>query len=158
MADNGKKYMLRAIELAEENVKLLNGGPFGAVIVKDNKIIGKGVNQVTTNNDPTAHAEIMAIRDACQSERSYHLPEAVIYTSCEPCPMCLGAIYWAGISKIFYANTKKDAAAHGFNDDFIYNEFNVPLESRSIPTIQIFDATAINSFKIWDKLEDKTEY
>ena len=127
--------MLTAIRLAQTGVDAERGGPFGAVIVKDGEIIGEGYNCVTSTNDPTAHAEIVAIRNACQKLNSFQLEDCVIYTSCEPCPMCLGAIYWAKFDKIYYGNSRKDAAKAGFNDDFIYDEIPLPLSERKIKMV-----------------------
>lgn len=152
-----EKFMRRAIDLSIDNVKN-GGGPFGAVIVKDNRIIAEGVNRVTGSNDPTAHAEINAIRKAGEVLQSFCLSGCDIYTSCEPCPMCLGAIYWAGIKSIFYGNTKSDAAAINFNDEFIYSELSVDPEHRAIPTQQMLASSAIKAFDEWRKLDSKTEY
>lgn len=152
-----KEYMKRAINLSIENVKN-GGGPFGAVIVKDGKIISEGVNRVSTNCDPTAHAEITAIRQACQQMKNFTLKGCTIYTSCEPCPMCLSAIYWAGIEKIYYANTKKDAEAIGFSDNFIYEEFALPKNKRSIKSEQMMHTEAMQAFRDWENKEDKIVY
>ena len=149
--------MLVAIELSLNSVKT-NGGPFGAVIVKDGKIISKASNRVTLNNDPTAHAEINAIRSACSALKNFNLSGCVIYTSCEPCPMCLGAIYWARIDKIFYANSRTDAKKINFDDSFIYDELKKSMSERSIPTIQIMQNEAIKAFEAWKQKTDKTEY
>lgn len=153
-----KKFMLEAIKMASDNVKSGNGGPFGAVIVKNGVIIGRGVNSVTTNNDPTAHAEVLAIRDACKNLGSFQIDDCDIYTSCEPCPMCLGAIYWARPRKIYFANTKKDAANIGFDDSFIYDEIPLSYDKRSIPTIQAMNSEALESFMLWKNKIDKIEY
>lgn len=150
-------YMRKAIELSIENVEA-GGGPFGAVIVKDGKIIARGQNQVTTKFDPTAHAEIEAIREACQSIQDFDLTGAEIYTSCEPCPMCLSAIYWARISKIYYGNTKKDAAKINFDDDFLYQEIPKEIAQRKIPTSQVLHEEAIVAFQNWEKKTDKKPY
>ncbi len=152
------EFMRRAIELSKTNVVYLNGGPFGAVIVKDNVIIGEGWNKVTTNNDPTAHAEVEAIRQACAQLKTFSLDDCEIYTSCEPCPMCLSAIYWAHISKIYYANTKTDAASIKFDDDFIYQEIPKPLNQRKIPMEPLLRDEALTVFKIWSTKTDKISY
>ena len=147
--------MERAIQLS--NISL--GGPFGAVVVnKEGIIIGEGHNEVTTNNDPTAHAEIVAIRRACNNTNNFQLDDCVIYTSCEPCPMCLSACYWARISKIYYANTREDAANIGFDDKYIYDEFSKSLEERSIPIIKINDTDAIKTFNNWQNNINKILY
>lgn len=150
--------MQRAIDLSRQNVESGSGGPFGAVIVKDGKIIGEGFNEVTSANDPTAHAEVVAIRKACQSLSHFDLKGSVIYSSCEPCPMCLSAIYWARIDKIYFANTKKDAAKILFDDDFIYKEIPKPHSDRSIPMHQIMRDEALTVFEIWHAKVDKIHY
>ncbi len=150
-------FMRKAISMATENVKN-GGGPFGAVIVKDNEIIATGVNRVTASNDPTAHAEVSAIRNACNKLNTFDLTGCEIYTSCEPCPMCLGAIYWARLSKIYYGNNKQDAAHIGFDDDFIYNELDRSIDQRNIPTSQLLNDEAISTFKLWESTEDKIKY
>ncbi len=149
--------MARAIELSEQNVKN-GGGPFGAVIVKDGLLVAEGYNQVTSNNDPTAHAEVTAIRNASRVLNTFDLSGCVIYTSCEPCPMCLGAIYWAGIEKMFYGNTKQNAAAIGFDDDFIYKEIEKPLSDRKLISAQLMNKEALKAFSLWNDLENKIEY
>ena len=149
--------MRRAIRLSLENVKK-GGGPFGAVIVKDGKIISSGTNKVTLKNDPTAHAEIDAIRRASKNLNSFDLSGCELYTSCEPCPMCLSAIYWARISRIYYGNTKKDAAKIVFIDDFIYKEIDKPLEKRKLKITQHLRDEALMSFETWDLKKDKKEY
>ena len=151
------KFMLRAIELSRSSVKL-GGGPFGCVIVKNNKIIAEGCNEVTVLNDPTAHAEIVTIRKACKNINNFNLKGSEIYTSCEPCPMCLSAIYWSHIDKIYYGNTRLDAAKIGFDDDFIYNELNKELSIREIPMEQVYKDEASKAFLDWEKKEDKVEY
>jgi Cytosine/adenosine deaminases len=150
-------FMKRAIELSIQNIKN-NGGPFGCIIVKENKIIAEGVNRVTFNNDPTAHAEIIAIRNACKKLNTFNLEKCELYTSCEPCPMCLSAIYWSHIDKIYYGNSRLDASKIGFDDDFIYNELNKDLSSRKIQMIQISQKEAKKAFLDWDKKIDKVEY
>ncbi len=153
-----EKHMREAIRLSLENVTSGNGGPFGAVIVKNGKIIATGANEVTSSNDPTAHAEVVAIRNACKSLGSFQLDDCEIYCSCEPCPMCLGAIYWARPAKIYYANTKKDAADINFDDDFIYQEIELPVDNRKLPTVQILREEAQIAFKEWSNSTKKTEY
>lgn len=152
-----EEFMRRAIACSCEKIKL-GGGPFGAVIVKDGKIIAEGANKVTINNDPTAHAEVMAIRNAAKNLNDFNLSGCEIYTSCEPCPMCLSAIYWARNDKIWYANTKTDAKNIGFDDSFIYDEVKLPLEKRAIPIIQLLREEGLQAFKQWEQKEDKTEY
>jgi guanine deaminase len=151
------EFMRRAIRLSLNNVKK-GGGPFGAVIVKDGKLISSGTNNVTTKNDPTAHAEIDAIRKAAKTLKTFDLSDCEIYTSCEPCPMCLSAIYWASISRIYYGNTKKDAAKIGFIDDFIYHEIDKPLNKRKLKITQHLRDEALMSFEVWDMKDDKVEY
>lgn len=153
-----EKFMRRAIELSEQNVKQASGGPFGAVIVKDGRIIAESANKVVEQNDPTAHAEVSAIRLACRELNTYDLRGCTIYTSCEPCPMCLGAIYWAHIDTIYYGNTKKDAAAIGFDDHFIYNELDLPLEKRKLSIIQLLPGESLHAFKLWEDSNSKTGY
>lgn len=157
MCQNHKEFMMEAILLSKNNIDN-GGGPFGAVIVKDGKIIAKGVNKVTVNNDPTAHAEVTAIREAARVLNNFDLTGCEIYTSCEPCPMCLGAIYWAHLDKIYYGNTKIDAKNIGFDDAFIYEEIMAPLENRKLPIIQIQQIEAIEAFKKWTAKDDKLEY
>lgn len=157
MCKNHEGFMRVAIEHSINNVKE-NGGPFGAIIVKDDKIIARGVNQVTLNNDPTAHAEINAIRAAAAKLGTFDLKGCVIYSSCEPCPMCLGAIYWARLDKLYFANTQQDAMAIDFDDSFIYKELMLPIEKRKIPTIQILGDEAIIAFNMWRDKSDKKEY
>lgn len=149
--------MLQAIKKAEDNVAL-GGGPFGAVIVKDNKIVAVGNNRVTLTNDPTAHAEVTAIREACTVLGTFDLSGCEIYTSCEPCPMCLSAIYWARIGKIYYGNTKADAKNIGFDDSFIYDEIGKAPAERAIPAVQFMPEEAIKAFKLWEQKDDKVEY
>src|SRR5580658_1736584 len=153
-----EKFMRMAIELSEQNIKDAAGGPFGAVIVKDGELIAKSANQVVQQNDPTAHAEISAIRLACQELGTHKLNGCVIYTSCEPCPMCLGAIYWAHIGKIYYANTKADAADIGFDDHFIYQELERPMNMRKLKVIQLLRDEALIAFRHWTGSESKTDY
>jgi guanine deaminase len=153
-----EEFMREAIRLSVENMKAGKGGPFGAVIVKDGKIVARGFNQVTSTNDPTAHAEVVAIRNACNALGSFQLEGCEIYTSCEPCPMCLGAIYWARPSKIYFANTKKDAAAIGFDDQFIYDEIDLSLTARKLPAEQLLRNEAIVAFREWQSKTDKIDY
>lgn len=150
--------MKRAIELSRKNMHRNAGGPFGAVVVYKGKIIGEGWNKVTSINDPTAHAEVEAIRQACKKLKSFDLAGAVIYTSCEPCPMCLAAIYWARIQKIYYANTRQDASAIQFDDDFIYKEIPKKISKRKIKMSQIMHAEALVVFKEWEDKIDKVTY
>lgn len=151
-------FMREAIALSKQNVELQKGGPFGAVIVKDGEIIAKSANMVTLNNDPTAHAEVSAIRLACEKLSSFTLEGCVIYASCEPCPMCLGAIYWAKLEKMYYANTKNDAANFGFDDAFIYRELDIKLEDRELKSEQLLNSEALEAFKMWESCEKKKEY
>ena len=149
--------MRKAIALSIENIQN-GGGPFGAVIVKDGKVIATGVNRVTANNDPTAHAEVTAIRKASKKLGTFDLAGCEIYTSCEPCPMCLGAVYWAHLDKMYYGNTKTDAKNIGFDDSFIYDEIDLKPENRRVETTQILPDEAIKAFETWAKSEDKIEY
>ena len=150
-------FMQKAIDLSIESVRN-GGGPFGAVIVKDGEIVAAQSNHVTQHNDPTAHAEVCTIRAACQKLETFDLTGCEIYTSCEPCPMCLGAIYWAHLDKVYYANTRNDARETGFDDDLIYNEIARPIEGRQIPFEQISRAEALEAFEEWKKLEGKVDY
>lgn len=150
--------MEEAIKLSREAIAADQGGPFGAVVVKDGRIIGRGRNAVTSKNDPTAHAEIMAIRDACTSLGTFALENCELYTSCEPCPMCLAAIYWARIGKVFYANTHEDAKAAGFDDAFLYDEICLPLERRKVSMERLMPNEAKAVLEEWNELPDKTEY
>ncbi len=153
-----ESFMLEAINLSIENVKSGNGGPFGAVVVKDGVIIARGANSVTSTNDPTAHAEVVAIRNACKALGSFQLDGCEIYTSCEPCPMCLGAIYWARPDKMYYANTKADAAEIAFDDQFIYDEIEIPVESRKLVTEQMMRDEALEAFRLWETSNKKIDY
>ncbi|WP_301557272.1 nucleoside deaminase [Porphyromonas gingivalis] len=155
--EQDKEMMREAIRLADESVAN-GGGPFGAVIVKDGEIIAATSNRVTLDNDPTAHAEVNCIRMACKWLGTFDLSGCTIYTSCEPCPMCLGAIYWARIDRIFYGNNRQDAADIGFDDDFIYQELARPMDNRSTPIIPILQDEALHSFRLWTEKTDKTEY
>ncbi|MBR6441024.1 MAG: nucleoside deaminase [Bacteroidales bacterium] len=151
------QFMREAIRLADESVAA-GGGPFGAVIVKDGEIVAGASNRVTLDNDPTAHAEVNAIRQACQRLGTFDLKGCVIYSSCEPCPMCLGAIYWAGIDRIYYANTRRDAAAIDFADDFIYDELAKDPDHRALPIIPLLRDEALHTFRRWHEKSDKTTY
>ncbi len=155
---SSEKFMLEAIQLAASGMEANEGGPFGCVIVKNGVIVGRGNNRVTQDNDPTAHAEVVAIRDACQHLNSFQLDDCILYTSCEPCPMCLGAIYWARPKEVYYACTKADAAAVGFDDQFIYDEIELPLSGRRIPMSQFMQKEGLRVFKAWDEKPDKIEY
>ena len=152
------QLMSQAISLSQENVRSGKGGPFGAIIVKEGKIIAQAHNQVISTNDPTAHAEIVAIREACRVLQTFQLQGCELYTSCEPCPMCLGAIYWARLDKVYYANTKMDAAKIGFDDQFIYDELKLPLAQRHLPMIQLMAQEAWSAFQEWVEKTDKVEY
>jgi guanine deaminase len=151
-------FMARAIELAIENVRPGKGGPFGAVIVKDGKIIAEGTNSVTSTNDPTAHAEVMAIRGACAKLGAFQLDGCELYTSCEPCPMCLGAIYWARPDRMYYAGTAADASRVGFDDSFIYKEIPLPPAERKIQMIHIMREEAQAAFRVWETQPNKIPY
>jgi tRNA(Arg) A34 adenosine deaminase TadA len=150
--------MERAIQLSLENVRSGRGGPFAAVVVKDGKIIAESANCVTATNDPTAHAEIVAIREACRKLGNFELTGCTLYTTCEPCPMCLGAIYWARPARVFYANNADDAAAIGFDDAFIYSEMKRPLADRKIPMSQLLREKALMAFREWRAKTDKAPY
>lgn len=152
------KFMLEAIRLATENVRSGRGGPFGTVIVMGGEIVATGVNLVTATNDPTAHAEVNAIRAACKALKTFELRGCELYTSCEPCPMCLGAVYWARPDVVYYGNTHEDAANIGFDDSFIYSEIQTPKERRKIPMIRLLGDRSIESFVAWQNHEGKTEY
>jgi guanine deaminase len=152
-----KKFMRKAIKLSIRNIKY-GGGPFGAIIVKDGKIISSGVNKVTIKNDPTAHAEIEAIRAAAKKLKNFDLSGCEIYTSCEPCPMCLSAIYWANIKKIYYANTRRDAGKINFRDDHIYNEIPKPIDKRKVKTVQFMRNEALMAFELWQDNPHKIKY
>jgi guanine deaminase len=151
-------FMSKAIELSIENVRSGRGGPFAAVVVKDGKIIAQGTNRVTSTNDPTAHAEIVAIREASRALGDFQLSGCEMYTTCEPCPMCLGAIYWARPAKVYFASTGRDAAAHGFDDAFILEELQRPLDGRRIPMVQLMREEALAAFRAWDEKADRIEY
>lgn len=153
-----EKFMQEAVALSRKGAANNEGGPFGCIVVKRDKIIGYGNNKVTSTNDPTAHAEIVAIRDACKNLGTFQLEDCEIYTSCEPCPMCLGAIYWARPKVIYYANSRQDAADIGFDDSMIYKEMTVDLQNRKIPIIPMGSTDALEVFKLWMNKPDKTEY
>ncbi len=151
------EFMKRAIELSIKSVNN-GGGPFGSIIVKSDKIIAEGSNKVTSNNDPTAHGEIVAIREACKKLNNFSLNGSELYSTCEPCPMCLSAIYWARIGKIYYANTREDARKIDFDDSLIYTELQKNIDKRKIPMIQIMRNDALKAFELWDKKKDKVKY
>lgn len=156
--DANPALMQRAIQLATENVRAGKGGPFAAVIVRDGKIVGEGANSVTATNDPTAHAEVNAIRNACRALNTFTLKGCEIYTSCEPCPMCLAAIYWARIDAIYYGSDSSDAARAGFDDSYFYEEIRLHRDARSVPLRQILSDEAWQSFQLWINTPEKTEY
>lgn len=158
MTTSEQQFLERAIELSREGMRTGKGGPFGCVIVKDGKIIGEGCNQVASSNDPTAHAEVVAIRNACKTLGSFQLTDCDVYASCEPCPMCLGAIYWARPKRVIYANTKQDAAAINFDDQFIYDEIEKPDNEKAIVFIHQPNEKAIKVFNEWKAMENKVEY
>ena len=153
-----ENFMLEAIALSNLGIESHEGGPFGCIVVKDNIIVGRGNNKVTSTNDPTAHAEVVAIRDACKNLGTFQLEACEIYTSCEPCPMCLGAIYWARPAIVYYANTRNDAAGIGFDDSMIYEEMGVELDNRKIPVINLCRQDALKVFERWTAKGDKTLY
>jgi tRNA(Arg) A34 adenosine deaminase TadA len=155
--ENGKKFLRRAVELALESINN-GGGPFGAVITKDDKIISEAYNKVVLSSDPTAHAEVLAIRQAASALSTHNLDKCTLYTSCEPCPMCLGAIYWSGIKKVYYACNRSDAEEAGFSDNQIYEEIALDPENRKISFIRINDSGAKEVFRKWEKMENKTPY
>ncbi|MGB8524633.1 MAG: nucleoside deaminase [Candidatus Acidiferrales bacterium] len=150
-------FMERAIALALENVRS-GGGPFGALIVKDGKILSEAANRVTMTNDPTAHAEIVAIREACRKLETFHLTDCELYSSCEPCPMCLGAVYWARLARVYFAGTASDAAKAGFDDSFIYRELQLPHPHRKVPMIQLMREESLAAFRAWEQKPDKASY
>jgi tRNA(Arg) A34 adenosine deaminase TadA len=158
MTKQDEKFMRRAIELAQKGIEANDGGPFGAVVVRGGEIISEGWNQVTSKNDPTAHAEVVAIRAACEKLGTFQLDGCIIYTSCEPCPMCLGAIYWARPAKMYFACTREDAARIGFDDHFIYDEIALPVEQRHIKSLNFLREEGLTVFENWEKKSDKTEY
>lgn len=152
-----EEFMREAIALSKDSVEN-GGGPFGAVVVKKGKVIAKGSNSVTLLNDPTAHAEVTAIREACKVENNFDLEDCDLYTSCEPCPMCLAAAYWAGIRKIYFGNTRQDAAEIGFDDSFIYDEIILNPADRKVPGANVLRKEALEAFTMWNEKEDKVEY
>lgn len=151
-------FMRRAIEISREKMEAGEGGPFGAVIVHDGRIVAEGWNRVTGRNDPTAHAEVEAIRDACRALGTFKLDECEIYTSCEPCPMCLSAIYWARLRRMYYANTRDEAAAIGFDDETLYREVARPIEEQSLPSERLLGEEALEAFRAWQAKPDKVPY
>jgi tRNA(Arg) A34 adenosine deaminase TadA len=157
-ADAQRAFMRHAVNLSAERMRKGEGGPFGAIIVKDGKVIAEGWNKVTSTNDPTAHAEVSAIRNACEKLGTFSLAGCDIFTSCEPCPMCLSAIYWARLDHIYFANSREDAAAIGFDDEFLYREVSKPIEARSIPTVKLDLPEAAAAFAEWHAKPDKVEY
>ncbi|MBW8686864.1 nucleoside deaminase [Chitinophaga rhizophila] len=158
IGEREKRFMQMAVELSRQGMEKGDGGPFGAIVVRGEEIVGRGWNQVLSNNDPTAHAEVEAIRDACAKLNTFQLHDCEIYTSCEPCPMCLGAIYWARPQRVYYANTKDDAAAIDFDDSFIYKEIQVPHTDKKIPFIAFPSEAAAAVFKDWQIKGDRTLY
>ncbi|MDF2717925.1 MAG: nucleoside deaminase [Paenibacillus sp.] len=156
---NKESFMQEAVAMACENVKGTRGGPFGAIIVKDGRIVGRGVNEVTSGKDPTAHAEVQAIRDACRNLDDFQLKDCDVYTSCEPCPMCLGALYWARVRAVYYGFDRNDAAAAGFDDSLIYEEIPKPAAERLLPMIRLEpDASAASPFELWKRSALRTDY
>ena len=151
-------FMQMAIGLATENVRTGAGGPFGAVLVRNGEIVATGVNQVTAANDPTAHAEVNAIREACRALGTFQLTGCVLYTSCEPCPMCLGAVYWSRLDAVYYGNSCHDAAEAGFDDSHIYDEMKIPRHERKVPMLRLLPETAIESFRLWQQHQTKIAY
>jgi guanine deaminase len=151
-------FMREAISLSRKKMLANEGGPFGAIVVRNGKIVGRGWNRVTATNDPTAHAEIVSIRDACQRLKRFDLSDCTLYTSCEPCPMCLAAVYWARIEKVYYANTRRDAAATGFDDVMIYHELSLPIPRRKISMKPLLRLEALKVFTEWNKKSDKISY
>ncbi len=151
-------FMGEAIRISIQKMHANQGGPFGAVVVRKGKIVGRGWNQVTSSNDPTAHAEVSAIRDACRKLKTFQLDDCELYTSCEPCPMCLSAIYWARLRRVYFGNTRKDAAKIGFDDDFIYQQVSLPIARRKIPMKPFLRAKALSAFVEWENKADKIRY
>ncbi len=151
-------HMRRAIELSRHAINTNLGGPFGAVVVRGDLVVAEGFNRVTSSLDPTAHAEVTAIRAACAALGTYQLTDCEIYTSCEPCPMCLGAIYWSGITRIYFANSREDAAAAGFSDQFLYEEIPLPVEQRTVPSDRLLGNEALRVFGEWRAKQDKIPY
>jgi guanine deaminase len=155
---NHENFMREAIRLAEDGMAAGRGGPFGCVVVRAGTVVGRGHNRVTSTNDPTAHAEVVAIRDACANLETFQLTDCALYTSCEPCPMCLSAIYWARIPTVFFGNTRGDAAAIGFDDDFIYQQVPLPPEQRAVKMTPLLREAAQATFRAWAKKSDKVRY
>jgi guanine deaminase len=153
-----RDFMREAVRISVQKMRANEGGPFGAVVVQDGRIVSRGWNRVTSTNDPTAHAEVIAIREACKKLGSFRLDDCELFTSCEPCPMCLSAIYWARLKAVYFANTKKDAARVGFDDAFLYREMSRPISQRKIPMKQLLRAAAIKAFEAWEKKADKVLY
>ena len=153
-----QKFMREAIRISVAKMRANHGGPFGAVVVRGGRIVGRGWNQVTSTNDPTAHAEITAIRDACRKLKTFQLDDCELYTSCEPCPMCLSAIYWARLKRVYYGNTRKDAARIEFDDDFLYRQVALPIRQRSLPMKQLLRGEASKAFAEWRDKTDKVNY
>ena len=153
-----QKFMQEAVRISIRKMRANEGGPFGAVVVRKGKIVGRGWNRVTSSNDPTAHAEVVAIRAACKRLKTFQLDDCELYTSCEPCPMCLSAIYWARFKRVFYGNTRKDAARIQFDDDFLYREVALPISRRKIPMKQLLRTEALKAFKEWETKADKIRY
>lgn len=153
-----QKFMREAVRISIAMMRANQGGPFGAVVVRKGRIIGRGCNQVTSTNDPTAHAEVIAIRDACKKLKTFQLDDCELYTSCEPCPMCLSAIYWARFKRVYFGNTRKDAARIQFDDDFLYREVALPISQRKIPMKQLLHKEAIKAFREWETKTDKVRY
>jgi guanine deaminase len=153
-----KEFMREAIQISVQMMRRGQGGPFGAVVVRRGKIVGRGWNQVTSGNDPTAHAEVTAIRDACKRLKTFQLTDCELYTSCEPCPMCLSAMYWARLKRVYYGNTRKDAAKIDFDDDFIYREIPLPIKKRKLPMRQFLREEALAAFDEWNNKADKIRY
>lgn len=158
LSPNEQSFLDRAVELSRQGIEAGNGGPFGCVIVREGKIVGEGCNMVTSTNDPTAHAEVVAIRRACENLKSFQLLDCDVYTSCEPCPMCLGALYWARVKKVVYANTRQEAAAIEFDDEFIYQEINTDFTSRAIPFFHEPHNEAKAVFEMWKNIDSKLKY
>ena len=153
-----KKFMREAIRLSIQMMRRGKGGPFGAVVVRGNRVVGRGCNEVTSGNDPTAHAEIVAIRDACRRLKTFQLEDCDLYTSCEPCPMCLSAMYWARLRSVYYGNTRRDAARIAFDDDFIYREVALPIRKRKLVMKQLLRDEALAAFVEWENKPDKIRY
>ena len=158
MNSTQNQYMQEAIRLAEDGVRSNRGGPFGCVVVQRGKIVGRGNNQVTSTNDPTAHAEVTAIRAACRQLGTFQLTDCELYTSCEPCPMCLAAIYWARIPEVYYGNTRADAAAIGFDDAFIYDQVPLPPDQRTVKMLPLMRDESLGAFREWSSKTDKIKY